>query len=143
MRRFVLGSALLLAGLCLALAGCSHGGSVTVGNREPARHAHPGRGHGPPPHAPAHGYRAKQHHVVGDVELVFDSDLGVYLVVGMPNHFYWDGIYLRVEKGSWYASARLDSGWKPRKASSLPPGLRKQAARGKGKKHKGPAKGAW
>jgi hypothetical protein len=129
--------------LSLALLGCAHGGSVTVGNGEPHARRGPGHGHGPPPHAPAHGYRAK--HGPGDsVQLVFDSRLGVYVVVDLPDHYFWDGFYLRVEDGRWYASVSLDGGWEPRSVKSLPPGLRKKVARGKGKgRGPGPAKGRW
>jgi hypothetical protein len=67
------------------------------------------RGHGPPPHAPAHGYRHKHAH--DSVELVFDGALGVYVVVGRTG-VYWHGDrYLELRNGHWRASARIDGGW--------------------------------
>lgn len=107
-------------------------------------HHHAQRGHGPPPHAPAHGYR--HHH--GDTQLVFDSEIGVYLVVGHPDYFFWDGHFLRFHGTSWEVSASLRGPWTLYADRSLPPGLRKahpaKAKRGK-HKHKGhvPAKGRW
>lgn len=131
---------LICGGLSSTLA-CSHG-SITIGNRVP--HAsHGDHGHGPPPHAPAHGYRRKHHAPEGDVELAFDSELGVYVVIGLPSHYFWDGLYLRVEDGRWYTSARLDGGWEACSRSSLPPGLAKKTAKGRGRRGRGPAKGAW
>ncbi len=88
-------------------------------------------GRGPPPHAPAHGYRHK-HHVHGaDVELVFDSGLGLYVVVGWPGHYWYDGYYYREVDGAWQLSVRLDTGWSAAPAKRLPPGLAKKGARGK------------
>ena len=144
-RTLIVGGA--LAGVAI---GCAPGTSLTVGNRgAPVRVEHPG----PPPHAPAHGYRHKQRQNGHDVELVFDSGLGVYVVVGVPNHFYWDGTYLRLDDGRWYASVEIDGGWKPRDSGSLPPGLRKKShaskngrghGKGKGLGHQShPAKGGW
>ena len=68
----------------------------------------------------------------------------------MPDLFFWDGFYLRIQGGDWYASKRSDGDWKPRAAGSLPRGLRKKYAKqgkskskpGKGKGH-APAKGRW
>ena len=83
----------------------------------------PGRrvGHGPPPHAPAHGHRRKQ---VCGVELVFDTGLGVYVVVGHPDHYYCDGYFYRLTEGVWAMSLRFDGGWAVRAGKPLPPGLR-------------------
>jgi hypothetical protein len=131
--------------LTLGLSGCHHLSSAEPGRS--GRHAIQHRkGHGPPAHAPAHGHRRKHHAGHADPELVFDSGLGVYLVVDLPGHYYWDGYYLRIEDGRWYASLQMDGGWKPRDANSLPSGLRKQKAkRGNAKQHlgrgRGPAKG--
>jgi hypothetical protein len=76
------------------------------------------------------------------VEIVFDSSRGVYVVVDLPNHYYWDGYYLRIQNGSWYAATKLEGGWKARSSDSLPPGLRKKQAKHKhSKEHPGKAKG--
>lgn len=130
------------------LVACSHGSSVTIGRGDrpsasTERHHHGG----PPPHAPAHGYRHKHRHHDRDVQLVFDSDLGVYIVVDLPNHYYWDGHYLRIQGSQWYASASLEGDWERRSDESLPPGLKKgkgkaKTNRGQSKKS-GAAKGHW
>ena len=95
-------------------------------------------GHGPPTHAPAHGYRHKQ---VSGAEAIFDSGSGVYVVVGYPNHYYNDGHFYRQTGTMWEISLKLDSGWSSVSGRPLPPGLQ---AKGKSKaygKANGRAKG--
>ena len=114
------------ATLALSVCACAPLSSITVGMGGPGSvHAEKHHHHGPPPHTPAHGYRHKQQHQGQDLELVFDSEVGAYVVVGVPNRFYWDGFYLRIDGDQWYASVNLDSGWEPRSDDSLPPGLKK------------------
>jgi hypothetical protein len=122
--------AVLLAGSALSLLSACHPvHRVTIGrdgSPHPEVHDHHHRG-GPPPHAPAHGYRRKHEHAYrsgGEVELVFDSGLGVYMVVGMPDIYFWEGVYLRMEGGVWSSCAQIDGAWKPYPVSSVPPGLR-------------------
>jgi hypothetical protein len=103
----------LLLGMLL-ITGCE---TVTV------RDSHPGKGYGPPPHAPAHGYRHKTRR---GAELVFDSGLGVYIVVGLPDHYYSDGRYYRYHRGYWEYSPDLDGPWHGRDKKKLPPGLSKK-----------------
>jgi len=79
------------------------------------------KGYGPPAHAPAHGYRRK--HVAG-MELVFDSSIGVYVVVGLSDHYYHDGYFYRLRGGLWEMSLKLDGHWKVASEKSLPAGLR-------------------
>jgi len=96
---------------------------------------------GPPPHAPAHGHRHKFER--DSVDLVFDSGLGVYVVVDLVDVFFQDGRYYRCEEGNWWVSPRPRDGWVVLKVTELPNGLRtykvKQKgpgkAKGKGKKH--------
>jgi hypothetical protein len=83
-----------------------------------------GIGHGPPAHAQAHGYRRK--HIDG-LELVYDSAYGVYVIVGMPNHYYCDGHFYRMYGGVWEVSLRVDANWSPATIVSLPPGLQTKA----------------
>lgn len=80
----------------------------------------PGRGYGPPAHAPAHGRRRK--HVAG-VELVYDAGMGVYVVVGCVDHYYYDGYFFRLHRGVWEISLYPDRDWGPLGHRSLPPGL--------------------
>lgn len=124
MRRGVRGStgarrARLVAGLvCAVLLGCVH-------------HHHHGATHepGPPPWAPAHGYR---HHHPHGVDLVFDGDLGAYVVVGYHDHFYHGSHYYRRHDGGWQVSVKIGGPWSVIAVDRLPEGLRK-VSRGKHK----------
>ncbi|HUT45206.1 MAG TPA: hypothetical protein VMX36_02930 [Sedimentisphaerales bacterium] len=89
------------------------------------------KGNGPPAHAPAHGYRRK--HVAG-MELVFDSGRGVYVVVGLSDHYYHDGYFYRLRGSFWEMSIKPDGDWKVVSQQSLPMGLQVKAkANGNGK----------
>ncbi len=96
---------------------------------------------GPPAHARAHGHRRK--HQSGP-ELLFDSRLGVYVVVGHTDLYFHDGWFIRVHNGSWQVSASLNGSWQAKSAAWVPSSLRskhhgrKQKVRGRG-----PAKPAW
>ena len=79
---------------------------------------------GPPAHAPAHGYRRKTKH---GVEIEFDSGLGVHVVVGIPDHYFFDDLYYRYQDGSWQVSARFDNAWISISDSKLPSGLQTKA----------------
>ena len=93
------------------------------------RHDH---GYGPPPHAPAHGYRHKYH----DHYLEYDAHLGVYIVIGMPHLYFRDGLYYRRSEHGWYSSQYIDRDWKEHHEDRLPPGLyKKYRSGGKGYKH--------
>lgn len=83
--------------------------------------------HAPPPHAPAHGYRL--HHQQG-VDLVFDSGIGAYIVLGFDDLFFFDNHYMRFYDGYWYFSDRYDGRW--RRAVSEPVPHRLRQARKKG-----------
>ena len=63
---------------------------------------------GPPPHAPAHGYRHK--HKKHDLE--YNSDLGIYVVTGLAEHYFIDGIFYKRTKHGWYSSHDIDKAWK-------------------------------
>ena len=108
-------------------------------------HAYARHGHGrhapvvvhapdPPPHAPAHGYRHKHAH--HGVELVFDSALGVYAVMGLADHFFYDGHYYRQLAGGWEMSVRIDGGGAVASHAKLPRHLPKRAYRHHKKHHK-------
>jgi len=91
------------------------------------------RGHGPPPHAPAHGYRHKHQ----GVELAYDSGLGVYVAVELPNHFYFKGHYYRQRETQWEIGVHVDGPWEVVVEESLPKGLRCKKGKGKPKEHPG------
>jgi hypothetical protein len=119
--------AVVLACAALMLASCS---SVGVYHRSSRKI---GRGHGPPPHAPAHGYR--HNHRTKGVDLVYDSGCGAYVVVGLPGHYYCDGHFFRFRGAHWEVSLNTTHGWEPAYEDSIPPGLRtKGKSKGKWKK---------
>ncbi len=132
--------------LCVCVCACAPLSSVTIGRGGPhSVHADKHQHHGPPPHAPAHNYRHTHRHQGQDLEFVFDSELGVYIVIGVPDRYYWNGHYLRIAGDQWYASVNLDSGWEAWNREHIPAGLKKHMKHSKGKhgkprKHH-PAKG--
>ena len=75
--------------------------------------------HGPPPHAPAHGYRAKHQ----NCDLVYDSGLSVYTVVGHRGCYYRDSRYYRRSGSSWQISSSIKGPWRTTTISSVPNGL--------------------
>lgn len=77
---------------------------------------------GPPPHAPAHGYRRK--HSDGTI-LIFDSGMDVYIVKDHPGHYFDKGSYYRQKNGRWEKAQKVRGPWKEIKTKSLPPGLRR------------------
>ena len=89
-----------------------------------ARHAQTGpsksRGHGPPPHAPAHGYRAKTQ---DGLELVYRSDYGVYEVVDRANYYYQDGVIYHQDNIGWIIGRSVDGPWTSVTEAQIPPGL--------------------
>lgn len=78
-----------------------------------------GPGYGPPPQAPAYGYRRK--HPSG-VQLSFDPDLGVYAVVGYPYYFY-DGLFYWERDGAWFVKRDWGDDWRPAGEHRIPHGL--------------------
>jgi len=114
--------------LIFALGACGHSNLKVV--HQPA----PGEvvivKQGPPPHAPAHGYRHKH----GKTELRYDEGLAVYVVVGQKDCYYQDGSYFRLSKGSWEMSLSTGGPWKLAPGKSLPPGLAKKYGPGAGGK---------
>ena len=129
--------------LTLLLTACAPISSLTIGLGHPeSAHSDQSDHHGPPAHAPAHGQRHKQRDHGRDLEFAFDSDLGVYVAIDLPNRYYWKGFYLQIVGDQWYESANPDHGWEPRSNVSLPPGLRHKHRKAKKRKHR-PAKGHW
>ncbi len=81
-------------------------------------------GYGPPPHAPAHGYRHKQR---DGVELVYNAGDGVYVVVGFTDYYFWDDYYYRLVDDRWQVSVHVSGPWNAVEATHLPPGLQRKA----------------
>jgi len=91
---------------------------------------------GPPDHAPAHGYRKKQHVGNANVVLEYDTELGLYIVIDQDDCYYNAGQFFRLDSGAWEWSVRIEGPWKPvDDRNDLPPGLRKHKGNkgGKGK----------
>lgn len=87
----------------------------------------------PPRHAPAHGYR--RHHREHGVDMVFDTSLGVYVVVGMRNVYFHADHFYRLANGHFEISARLGGAWAPVRREALPRGLARKVARGRREHH--------
>jgi len=118
--------AVALGCMALMLVSCE---SLTVGWKSGGK-----PGLGPPPHAPAHGYR----HKYQGVELVYDSGRGVYVVVEFPDHYYYKDHYYRLENAQWQVGVHINGPWEPVSEEFLPPGLRaKEKEKGKSKEHPG------
>lgn len=103
---------LLLVGICvgslLTMAGCA------------VYPAYPhDYGYGPPPHAPAHGYRYRYH----DHDLIYDANLGVYVVIGFADYYFLDDYYYHHRRDGWYYSRYFDRDWRSYRDRNLPPGL--------------------
>jgi hypothetical protein len=72
------------------------------------------------------------------VDLIFDSDIGVYVVVGYDQHyFHGDRFYRRIGSG-WVASARIGGPWLGVELRALPAGLAVQPAKKRGRHGGGP-----
>jgi hypothetical protein len=82
--------------------------------------AAPAKKGGPPPWAPAHGYRHK--HSQG-VDLIFDAGLGVYVVVGYDQHYFHGKRFYRRGGSGWLASAQVRGPWLSVELSAVPAGL--------------------
>ncbi len=126
--KFLSLSAVVLACMTFMLVSCE---SFSIGMGSGRRHKPK---HGPPPHAPAHGYRHKHQ----GVELVYDSGRGVYVVVDFPLHFYFKGNYYRYRETNWEVGVHVDGPWESVSEEALPRGLRaKGKGKGKSKEHPG------
>lgn len=80
--------------------------------------------HGPPPHAPAHGYRHK--HQEG-YELVYDRAVACYTVVGHRDYYFNDGFFFRFSGDGWQVSAHLGGDqvrWERAEETRIPVGVR-------------------
>ncbi len=115
----------------LALSGCFAVATSSGPGPGPAPGPGKSQGHGPPPHAPAHGYRAK---TPQGVEVVFDTQVGVYVVINVPGSYWLDDRYYRKAPKGWLWSASFEGPWEVCVEANLPAGLRAGAAKN-GKKN--------
>jgi hypothetical protein len=101
-------------------------------------------GYGPPPQAPAHGYRYR--HPSDGVSLVYDAGLGVYAVVDWPDTYWYSGRYLSWADGVWRTSTRIRGTWVVVSRERVPAKLVAKHAKHREKalrqhdRHPGPAK---
>jgi len=127
-------TALMISFGLFFLAGCN---TIGVGVQGPGAPAPPHeksyhKKKGPPPHAPAHGYRHKRHH---GHDLVYDSGIGAYIVVNVPETYFGNNLYLKVSTdGRWMVSTTLEGGWRVAVGNEVPDKLKEH--KGKKKKHK-------
>lgn len=91
---------------------------------------------GPPPHAPAHGYRHK--HPDG-VDLVYQSGIGVYVVTGYTAVYFYQGHFYRFRKNKCEMSLHIGGPWRKGYVEGLPREFQAQMSKsenGKGKSKK-------
>lgn len=128
---------ILLIGL-LFLSGCN---TLRIGTPGP-RSAPPKKAYhkpGPPPHAPAHGYRHKHH---DGCELEYDSRTGVYIVLNAPDIYFSNNLYIRLATdGIWMVSRILEEGWRVAVGDEVPHKLKEYRGEKKKKKKKKSKKG--
>jgi len=120
---------LLITLLSLTLIACVKTASVQYSD------AAPHYKNAPPPHAPAHGYRHK--HKKHD--MTFDTGLNVYVVLGLKDHYFDQGVYYRYRDGGWQVSASIGSHWEDTINRAVPKKLYKSKVKdikhNKNKKH--------
>lgn len=129
-------ASLLLTTIFLAVSIAVFGCTKTVHHKRPPTPPVHAKHVGPPPHAPAHGYRHK--HPDG-VVLIYKSSIGVYVASGHPDIYFYKDRYYRLRDGSWRISVHIDGPWKAVASKKVPPGLWKKSnkagnAKGKNKK---------
>jgi hypothetical protein len=116
MRQAICGA--LVIALCVTGLACSSHSAVRYGQQAgPSK----SQGHGPPPHAPAHGYRAKTQ---DGLELVYRSDYGVYELVGRDRYYYQDGVIYHRDSIGWIVGRTVNGPWTSVTEAQIPPGLR-------------------
>jgi hypothetical protein len=64
--------------------------------------------------------------------LEYNSNLGIYVVIGLPDHYFIDGIYYKKTKHGWYSSHDAEKDWKEYRKDFLPGKLDKKYGHKKG-----------
>jgi len=77
---------------------------------------------GPPPHAPAHGYRYKHEH---GVVLEYDNKLGVYIVLEKPALYFYNGLYIKFSGGHWMVASHFKEPWRKAIKGEIPDKFKK------------------
>ena len=123
--------------LCLSLCGgCKTFKHIGIKTKPPVK-TKKIKHKGPPPHAPAHGYRHKHH---DGIELEFDNGLGVYFSVKMPGIYFHNGLYMRLSDGHWKIASHFDGPWRPEAEGQVPHKLKKTQKKKHKEKNKGHGK---
>jgi hypothetical protein len=108
---------MVIMGCLVVLSGCT-ATNVDIHAQGGPQYQKPG----PPPHAPAHGYRHKNH---DGHELEYNSKIGVYAVVNWRETYFGNNLYIRMSSdGRWLVSTTLGSGWRPAAHGEVPYSLR-------------------
>jgi hypothetical protein len=126
--------------LCLSIiAGCKTFEKMGIKLKLPDSKTRPmgQKGKGPPPHAPAHGYRHRNQH---GLELQFDSGRGVYVVIESPNVYFYNDLYIRSSDGHWEVAANFNGPWRSETSGEVPTKLKVSKGKGYGAS-KGKGKG--
>jgi hypothetical protein len=118
LRRLFCGAApMLLAGFCLFVtAGCA----VHRTAEQASLAADEGSELGPPPRVPAHGWRRR--HPDG-VEIVYRSEIGAYVVVGLDDAYYCDDVFYLWDSGRWLRAPHFTGPWVAVPTSDVPANL--------------------
>ena len=106
---------ILLAAFCLFFApGCAvHRAQETVVGYDSDEAP-------PPPHTPAHGWRRR--HPDG-VEIIYRSELGAYVVVGLDDAYYCDDVFYLWDSGRWLRAPHFTGPWLAVPTSEVPANL--------------------
>jgi hypothetical protein len=115
-RRFVCAALpMFLAAVCLfAAPGCAvHRTQESVAGYDSDEAS-------PPPRAPAHGWRRR--HPDG-VEIIYRSELGAYVVVGLDDAYYYDDVFYLWDSGRWLRAPHFTGPWVAVPTSEVPANL--------------------
>jgi hypothetical protein len=78
-----------------------------------------------PPHAPEDGYR---HAYAKGFDLIYDSRIGGYRVVGRTDYYY-RGRFYRLLRGQWYSRGDIDQQWYATSPREIPRRMRRDGER--------------
>ena len=89
--------------------------------------------YGPPPYASSYSYREKYH----AHNMVYDRHLGVYVLLGLPDHYYYNNVYYRFSKNNWYYRHNDKDKWRKYDKRKLPEGLARKYRNDDRRNHRG------
>lgn len=116
---------------CVFILSCNTMGVGVQAHVPPEKQKHKKKG--PPPHAPAHGYR----HQHRGHDLDYDSSIGAYVVINVPDTYFHQSLYIRLSTdGRWMVSADLNNGWRVETGTEIPHRLKQQKEYEYKQKHK-------